>query len=1258
MKILAIRGRNMASLRGDFEVDLMAEPFASAGLFAITGPTGSGKSTLLDTLCLALFDRTPRLGGPSRVQVGREDEDEGDRLGANDVRGLLTRGTGSGFAEIDFRSSDGHRWRARWEVRRARERADGRLQPQTMSLESLESGDRIGGKKTEVLLAIRERIGLSFDQFRRSVLLAQGDFAAFLHASSPERAELLEKITGTTIYARVSRAVYERKKQEEEALGRLEQQRQALGVLSREEREALEDEHTEAAVGLVEARQTLETAERDLRWYSELARLRQREEQGEQALAEANGVWETARERRQTLERIRAAQPLRPHLERRDRAAERRDQARQQVDRASDTLEGAREKLALAEASLAEARASDDAAKQERTAKTPELDKATLLDDRLDTTEQQARLAAEAHQSAERESEEAEQEAGQAERAVKDSEARLHQAETWLEAHPAAKTLSGAWKPIETALRDHARVSEEVRGAREALPALEESEQQTRQVAERAEERSETTRRALETLQQEVDETEKAIPEGRREPLDTERQRVSERREILRKAEEALAEAERLHGEREGARAKAEAARERERIALDDVGASEAALGALEIRLDEARRTLATSRALRDLASRRAELVAGEPCPLCGSTTHPYGHEGAPDPELEARRERVETLETEGKALTTRRAADEEKAKGAAAEAEQNHGLAQSLDGRLGTPRARWAEVCATLTAEPPAADLSELPEGPLDEAAAPAIETAVAKTEELLADLARRIREHGELEKKAQASRQARDAARKERDEGLAVVERARDAARRAADALAAGQRRLDEPEQRLAQLLDTLASSLPDHPDWRPGWRDELRGDSELFLVSCRDEAEAFESQTQARQRASQELATLRPRAAETAEKARAAHQVASEKKTELDKNLARVAELMAERAAVLGGRPVAEVRQTLDSAIREAEQALDTALKHEQEARAAFKVAESQLESARARRSQESADFDEAETTLGTALAELELDLATLRQRLGHDAAWCDEETRALDALRQAIRDAEKVLEERREVRREHEQTGRPEVSEEEAKERRESALEAHRQADETTRQLQVRLRTDDEARAKAEALATEIAAQASVSHRWGQLNEVVGSADGSKFRKFAQGLTLDSLLGHANAHLRDLAPRYHLQRIPGEDLELQVIDLDMGDEVRSINSLSGGETFLASLALALGLSSLSSSEAPVESLFIDEGFGTLDPQTLEIALATFDALQATGRQIGIISHVRDLDERIGIQLKVVKLGAGRSRLEVVGGVPPVA
>ena len=177
-----------------------------------------------------------------------------------------------------------------------------------------------------------------------------------------------------------------------------------------------------------------------------------------------------------------------------------------------------------------------------------------------------------------------------------------------------------------------------------------------------------------------------------------------------------------------------------------------------------------------------------------------------------------------------------------------------------------------------------------------------------------------------------------------------------------------------------------------------------------------------------------------------------------------------------------------------------------------------------------------------------------------------------------------------------------------------------------------------------------LQQEIELQRNDAHLWIEMRELIGSADGSKFRTFAQSLTLEQMLVSANHHLKELAPRYQLQRVPGAELDLQVIDQDMGDDVRSVESLSGGETFLVSLALALGLGSITSLQTHIKTLFIDEGFGTLDPDTLEIALSCLDSLQASGRQIGLISHVQGLVERVGTRVQITAQGNGHSKVEL--------
>ena len=194
------------------------------------------------------------------------------------------------------------------------------------------------------------------------------------------------------------------------------------------------------------------------------------------------------------------------------------------------------------------------------------------------------------------------------------------------------------------------------------------------------------------------------------------------------------------------------------------------------------------------------------------------------------------------------------------------------------------------------------------------------------------------------------------------------------------------------------------------------------------------------------------------------------------------------------------------------------------------------------------------------------------------------------------------------------------------------------------------LRFRLRTYMENQKKAGDLARVLEEREGNAEKWKKLNELLGSADGKKFRQIAQEYTLEILLSYANVHLRELTSRYRLEVIT-DTLSLQVIDGDMGDEIRSVHSLSGGESFLVSLALALGLASLSSNRMTIESLFIDEGFGSLDPHTLGVAMDALERLRNQGRKVGVISHVQEMTERIPTQVRVIKRSSGRSSVEVV-------
>jgi exonuclease SbcC len=345
--------------------------------------------------------------------------------------------------------------------------------------------------------------------------------------------------------------------------------------------------------------------------------------------------------------------------------------------------------------------------------------------------------------------------------------------------------------------------------------------------------------------------------------------------------------------------------------------------------------------------------------------------------------------------------------------------------------------------------------------------------------------------------------------------------------------------------------------------------------------------------------------------------------------------VAEIEAERAERVNGA----TRRV--EAAREAHGVAEISLARAERARA----------DAAERRVRTAAAHEKSRGALEAALASRGVDRALVEERLAKGEQFASAGAARLRSLDDRATSTRATLDERRAARERHEVSGRPPLGLEEARAAVVTAAEEARAANERRLELELALRQDDEKRDALAALLPRIDVQRERARRWAAISSVIGSGTGDRFRAFAQSLALETLLGYANQHLEQLSPRYRLMRVPGTDMELQILDRDLGDEVRSVNGLSGGETFLVSLGLALGLSALSTRAARVETLFIDEGFGTLDPDALDQAMVVLEGLRATGRTVGIISHVPELHERIGVLVKVEKTGAGRSTVRTV-------
>lgn len=285
MKIIAIRLKNLTSIEGCVEIDFTVEPLYSAGIFAISGATGAGKSTLLDALCLALYDKAPRFA-TSVESINLADVGD-NQINQSDVRNLLRRGTSDGYAEVDFQGVDGHRYRSRWSVRRTRNKASGSLQPQVLEVKDLDTEKEFQGTKKELLAQLVDLVGLTYEQFTRTVLLAQNDFATFLKSRGAAKAELLEKLTGTGVYSRISQEIFARNKTVQEEVAMIHNKMSVIELLPEDEflrlqkeKELLTEKRAAGIKLLAELNAQLNVV-RSLKIQETLWMKKQQEEQGE-----------------------------------------------------------------------------------------------------------------------------------------------------------------------------------------------------------------------------------------------------------------------------------------------------------------------------------------------------------------------------------------------------------------------------------------------------------------------------------------------------------------------------------------------------------------------------------------------------------------------------------------------------------------------------------------------------------------------------------------------------------------------------------------------------------------------------------------------------------------------------------------------------------------------------------------------------------------------------------------------------------------
>lgn len=1242
MRILAVRGRNLASLADPFEIDLTSEPLVGAGLFAITGDTGAGKSTLLDAMCLALYGKFPRVAAEGADEA--VSDPAGEAIKARDARSILRRGTATGWAEVDFVGADTTVWRAHWEVNRAYGRSVGRLQTVRRHLSRLAAdgsiaetvADRIGTVDARVV----ELTDLTFEQFRRTVLLAQGEFDAFLRAEDRERADLLEKITGTEIYAQLSVRAFDRAREAREAVALVEARRREIGLLEPTARDEKRAHRAALAERLTEARAEAEAARAALAVHRRIAAGETRLAEAEAEVEAAEAARTAAAETFERLARIDRALALRPIFE---RCAE----ARAAEARAVAELAEVERRLVETTPAIERARGERDRTRDARAAieariaaLVPEWTAAARLDTRIEEAAREAR-AAEAPRAVALTARDAEQ------ARIVAVDARRLQVGTELSRIAHELSRLSAFAPLADRWEDvKARLDERLATALEAAAAAERLRRCDAEIAA-LEPRLEAAAAADETLVRtraalierraarsaglaEIDET--ALRDRDRGLAGIEAD-VARAAGIAEAVAAARADGAAAEVAAEAARADATAASERREAILTAMHEAERRREALRGAADLAEAVVsAEARHLRD------HLVAGEPCPVCGARDHPILADPAVAEAMARVRAERAAVDAELADLARRSRTVDGWLAGAAARGIDADRRRDEAAARADAAARALAAAFDALAARAGSVGLV------FDRASGPAaLATAAAQARGTIgAAIATAVRLRAELDgvgrdlDRLEAEREALRTARSADEAALAAARGERTAAR---EAEAGSGRRLADLDARLVPLLEGLEIGLED-----------LDRDGERLIRRIGQGVADLRAKREADIRVAAEVQDLERERLALLDVLQRAQDGLGAAQTALDARRGTLAALLAERATLLGGVATTDHRGAV-----EAEHAAVVAAA--EAAEAALTVARSAHEAALtlfgARHAAQIAAHEEIlarDLRRDHALAAADLDAATATAVLAMSPEAVAASRAEVEALVARVARAHAARDERRRDLAAALAEGRPAAEP--------AALEAAIDGADATGEALNRdigaidqtLAADDEARRTAADLDREIAEATTRRDVWGAVDEAIGARDGNRFRQFAQGITLDRLTALANRHLASLNPRYRLARADG--LGLTIVDRDMGDEMRSTRSLSGGERFLASLALALALSGLEGRRSFVDTLFIDEGFGSLDAATLDVAIDALEGLQSEGRKVGVISHVAAMHDRIPVQIRVERAGAGRSRVSVAG------
>ena len=1130
MKILQLEILNLASLdkQGGEVINFVKGALGESTIFSIVGPTGSGKSTILDAICLALYNRAPRYPkkkGDKKQGIeiyGDTDKDEKNRLAPTDCRNILTRGKKQGYSKLTFQANDGNVYRAEWHITFKTKNYDNAT---TILYKITPSADDTPKEEMAEWNDLPTIIGLDYEQFLRTVLIAQGSFANFLKAKEDERYELLEKLVGCEeMYTRIAREIKNKKDAAVEAYNIINASVDAIKqyYLSDEELARLEEEIRQLEKAEQELAATIKNVENQLKWYDDEEKMTADILNCQTAVNQAQQSLEEFQTSIYLLNLRDALTPAIDHLRDVKKTEATILETEKSIEKDKQKSKQQEELIIAAYALLAQLKEAAEKAQNVINETTPHIKKARELMTRIETAKATCIDKKKVRTTAEKEKDDAEN-------AVKANQSKIEKAQ----------------ETADKATADHQTMMEEVEKKKEELKKA-----------------AEETTKALNAEKQKVEDLNAEELQSQKTKADTAWQILVDALKVVGNIDKTIAEEAKSEKRKEElGKRNTQLSEELAKLQIDALRS--------ELETHQNCYTLITSK---EWGLHRRLLETGKPCPLCGATEHPY-HED--ETLLDKATSDLYLLIESKKATLNSLVQDERKWLG---ELQKNEGelkglerLLLQLQGNLELYESDWKR----LSEQNPHLKKNKVE-----------LEGILPSYEEKKKEAEAQLSFFNQVQKKI---------ARLTKEKDKAVEEQGK-YAETADDRLAKALEKVNTAKTRLA----------------------EAKAVTPTLLEQQEEKRKALEEATKAWEQADEALKEL-----QTAYR----NELGDENPDAVEKRLNKSKE-----------DADAEVNKKNDEISK-----MQTALG---EIRGALQTHTQQLEEEKQSLNRKKAELTEwigQYNSKENKIKEISLEDVETMYLATEDWNAIRQEK---DLRTQNVVSATTLLQKAKETHDKH-QTAKPE------KERDMLHAELQKLQDDSHNDELVAAKTKMnnhlEACRQLGDKMEELNQARSIKDDWTAITDAIG-AEGKTLRKIAQCYTLSFLIEHANVEIRKFNSRYELQQVKNS-LGIRVIDHDRADDVRDTTTLSGGETFIVSLGLALGLSSLSSRNISFENLFIDEGFGTLDLDMLPTVIDSLAMLQSSqGKKVGVISHTSIMSERITTQIRIVKDGnSGSSHIE---------